>query len=137
MKIYSYFLIQKDLNLIRNKLTIFIENLVGDKLGQLVMTNDECFAFDPAHNILEQESHKIRNNQVTEYQGMTYRYGEFGNLSQRTFSHGEVQSYRYNLKDQLIEAQIQKPNQPTEVWQYQYDVLDKRIGKVRSKFDEF
>ncbi|MDK9431526.1 RHS repeat-associated core domain-containing protein, partial [Gallibacterium anatis] len=67
----------------------------------------------------------------TAYQGMTYHYDEFGNLSQRILKDGEVQTYHYNAKDKLIKVMIQKPNQAIETWQYQYDVLGRRIGKVR------
>ena len=100
-----------------------------DKLGQIQLAGQELFHFDPAHNIIERESERIQNNQVTAYQGITYRYDEFGNLSQRTLPNGEVQSYRYNAKDKLVEVTIQKPNQASEVWQYQYDVLGRRISK--------
>ena len=37
----------------------------------------------------------------------------------------------YNVKDQLIKAIIQKPNQMKEEWQYQYDVLGRRTSKVQ------
>ena len=100
-----------------------------DKLGQIQLAGQELFQFDPAHNIIERESERIQNNQVTTYQGVTYRYDEFGNLSQRTLPNGEVQSYRYNAKDKLVEVTIQKPKQTIETWQYQYDVLGRRISK--------
>ncbi|MFZ7143538.1 hypothetical protein ACLSY0_10805 [Avibacterium avium] len=102
-----------------------------DKLGQIQLAGQERFAFDPAHNLIERESERIQTNQVTAYQGMTYHYDEFGNLSQRILKDGEVQTYHYNAKDKLIKAIIQKPNQAIETWQYQYDVLGRRIGKVR------
>ncbi|MFZ7173193.1 RHS repeat domain-containing protein, partial [Avibacterium avium] len=102
-----------------------------DKLGQIQLAGQEHFAFDPAHNLIEKETQRIENNQLTEYQGNHYRYDEFGNLSERRLANGEIQTYRYNVKDQLIKAIIQKPNQVKEEWQYQYDVLGRRIGKVR------
>ncbi|WP_228063604.1 MULTISPECIES: RHS repeat-associated core domain-containing protein [unclassified Pasteurella] len=102
-----------------------------DKLGQIQLAGQERFAFDPAHNLIEKETQRIENNQVTEYQGNYYRYDEFGNLSERRLANGEIQTYRYNVKDQLIKAIIQKPNQMKEEWQYQYDVLGRRTSKVR------
>ncbi|MEH8046162.1 RHS domain-containing protein [Gallibacterium anatis] len=102
-----------------------------DKLGQIQLAGQELFHFDPAHNLIEKETQRIENNQLTEYQGNHYRYDEFGNLSERRLANGEIQTYRYNVKDQLIKAIIQKPNQVKEEWQYQYDVLGRRIGKVR------
>lgn len=85
-----------------------------DKLGQLTMTGNEVFAFDPAHNLIERESEKRLNNQLHEYQGVTYHYDEFGNLSQRKRNNGEVQTYSYNARDRLIKAVIQRPNQKAE-----------------------
>ena len=108
-----------------------------DKLGQLTMTGNEVFAFDPAHNLIERESEKRLNNQLHEYQGVTYHYDEFGNLSQRKRNNGEVQTYSYNARDRLIKAVIQRPNQKAETWHYQYDVLGRRMIKVRSKNGEF
>ncbi|WP_245232459.1 MULTISPECIES: RHS repeat-associated core domain-containing protein [unclassified Pasteurella] len=102
-----------------------------DKLGQIQLAGQERFAFDPAHNLIEKETQRIENNQLTEYQGNHYRYDEFGNLSERRLANGEIQMYRYNVKDQLIKAIIQKPNQMKEEWQYQYDVLGRRTSKVR------
>ncbi|WP_284692484.1 type VI secretion system tip protein TssI/VgrG [Aggregatibacter actinomycetemcomitans] len=108
-----------------------------DKLGQLTMTGNEVFAFDPAHNLIERESEKRLNNQLHEYQGITYYYDEFGNLSQRKRNNGEVQTYSYNAKDRLIKAVIQRPNQKAETWHYQYDVLGRRMIKVRSENGAF
>ena len=102
-----------------------------DKLGQIQLAGQERFAFDPAHNLIEKETQRIENNQLTEYQGNHYRYDEFGNLSERRLANGETQTYRYNVKDQLIKAIIQKPNQVKEEWQYQYDVLGRRTSKVQ------
>ena len=108
-----------------------------DKLGQLTMTGNEVFAFDPAHNLIERETDKLLNNQLHEYQGVTYRYDAFGNLSQRKLSNGEVQTYHYNAKDLLIKVIIQTPNQKAQEWHYHYDVLDRRIAKVRSENGAF
>ncbi|UXN36548.1 RHS domain-containing protein [Avibacterium paragallinarum] len=95
------------------------------------MQGQTLFQFDPAHNLIERESERIQTNQVSAYQGMTYHYDEFGNLSQRILNDGEVQTHHYDVKDKLVEVVIQKPNQTIETWQYQYDVLGRRIGKVR------
>ena len=102
-----------------------------DKLGQLTMTGNEVFAFDPAHNLIERESEKRLNNQLHEYQGVTYHYDEFGNLSQRKLSNCEVQTYHYNAKDLLIKVIIKTPNQKAQEWHYHYDVLGRRTAKVR------
>ena len=81
-----------------------------------------------ARDVIERAQQKIADNRVSAYQGIAYRYDEFGNLKERTLPNGEVQRYAYNAKDKLVEVAIQKPNQTIETWQYQYDVLGRRIS---------
>ena len=120
-----------------------------DKLGRLTATNREVFAFDPAHNIIEVEysdierrgnrrNDKIADNRIVAYQGVDYEYDGLGNLTKRHDRiSGEVQSYVYDLHDRLICARISRRNKETEEWHYRYDVLGRRIEKVRSKNGEF
>lgn len=112
-----------------------VTNYQYDSLGQISQVTtpigEEIFAFDPAHNIVEHYTHKVDNNRLEQYHGVQYRYDEFGNVMQKTTQTGEQQHYTYNLKDQLITATMSKPNQETEVWHYEYDVLGRRIAKYR------
>ena len=136
-----------------------------DKLGRITKAGSELFAFDPAHNILDIPTEKVKpypapspvgegrgegkttaplsddrsvitDNRLKTYNGTTYYYDNFGNLIHREVSDGEVQNYFYDLHDQLVKAEIFKKDGTKETWSYTYDALGRRIGKGRLKNEE-
>ena len=135
-----------------------------DKLGRITKAGSELFAFDPAHNILDIPTEKVKpypapspvgegrgegktaaplsddrsvipDNRLKTYNGTTYYYDELGNLIHRELADGEVQNYFYDLHDQLVKAEIFKKDGTKETWVYTYDALGRRIGKGRLKTD--
>ena len=129
-----------------------------DKLGRITQAGSERFAFDPAHNILDIPTEKVKpyptpspvgegkmtaplsndrsvipDNRLKTYNGTTYYYDELGNLIHRELADGEVQNYFYDLHDQLVKAEIFKKDGTKETWSYTYDALGRRIGKGRLK----
>ena len=133
-----------------------------DKLGRITQAGSELFAFDPAHNILDIPTEKVKpypapspvgegrgegkataplsdgrsaitDNRLKTYNGTTYYYDELGNLIHRELADGEVQNYFYDLHDQLVKAEIFKKDGTKETWAYSYDALGRRIGKGRLK----
>ena len=129
-----------------------------DKLGRITQAGNELFAFDPAHNILDIPTEKVKpyptpslvgegkttaplsdgraaitDNRLKTYNGTTYYYDELGNLIHRELADGEVQNYFYDLHDQLVKAEIFKKDGSKETWSYTYDALGRRIGKGRLK----
>jgi len=137
-----------------------------DKLGRIIQAGSELFAFDPAHNILDIPTEKVKpypthspvgkgwgegkttaplsdgrstvtNNRLKTYNGMTYYYDDLGNPIHRELADGEVQNYFYDLHDQLVKAEIFKKDGTKETWAYIYDALGRRIGKGRLKNEEF
>ena len=133
-----------------------------DKLGRITKAGSERFAFDPAHNILDIPTEKVKpypapspvgegwgegktaallsddrsvitDNRLKTYNGTTYYYDNFGNLIHRELADGEVQNYFYDLHDQLVKAEIFKKDGTKETWSYTYDALGRRIGKGRLK----
>ena len=133
-----------------------------DKLGQITQAGNELFAFDPAHNILDIPTEKVKpyptpspagegrgegktaaplsdnrsiipDNRLKTYNGTTYYYDDLGNLIHRELADGEVQNYFYDLHDQLVKAEIFKKDGTKETWAYTYDALGRRIGKGRLK----
>ena len=133
-----------------------------DKLGRITQAGNELFAFDPAHNILDIPTEKVKpyptpspagegrgegktaatlsdnrsaitDNRLKTYNGTTYYYDHFGNLIHRELADGEVQNYFYDLHDQLVKAEIFKKDGTKETWAYTYDALGRRIGKGRLK----
>ena len=136
-----------------------------DKLGRITQAGNERFAFDPAHNILDIPTEKVKpypapspvgegrgegkttaplsddrsaitDNRLKTYNGTTYYYDDLGNLIHREVSDGEVQNYFYDLHDQLVKAEIFKKDGTKETWAYTYDALGRRIGKGRLKNEE-
>ena len=136
-----------------------------DKLGRITKAGNELFAFDPAHNILDIPTEKVKpypvpspvgegrgegktaaplsadlnpvtDNRLKTYNGTTYYYDDLGNLIHRELSDGEVQNYFYDLHDQLVKAEIFKKDGTKETWSYTYDALGRRIGKGRLKNKE-
>ena len=132
-----------------------------DKLGRITQAGNELFAFDPAHNILDIPTEKVKpyptpspvgegktteplsdnrsaipDNRLKTYNGTTYYYDELGNLIHRELADGEVQNYFYDLHDQLVKAEIFKKDGTKETWAYSYDALGRRIGKGRLKNEE-
>ena len=136
-----------------------------DKLGRITQAGNELFAFDPAHNILDIPTEKIKpypapspvgegrgegkttaplsddrsaitDNRLKTYNGTTYYYDELGNLIHRELADGEVQNYFYDLHDQLVKAEIFKKDGTKETWSYTYDALGRRMGKGRLKNEE-
>ena len=135
-----------------------------DKLGRITKAGSELFAFDPAHNILDIPTEKVKpypapspvgegrgegktaaplsddrsvipDNRLKTYNGTTYYYDDLGNLIHRELANGEVQNYFYDLHDQLVKAEIFKKDGTKETWVYTYDALGRRIGKGRLKTD--
>ena len=133
-----------------------------DKLGRITKAGSELFAFDPAHNILDIPTEKVKpyptpspvgegrgegkttaplsddrsaitDNRLKTYNGTTYYYDDLGNLIHRELADGEVQNYFYDLHDQLVKAEIFKKDGTKETWSYTYDALGRRIGKGRLK----
>ena len=136
-----------------------------DKLGRITKAGNELFAFDPAHNILDIPTEKVKpypapspvgegrgegkttaplsdgrsvipDNRLKTYNGNSYYYDHFGNLIHRELADGEVQNYFYDLHDQLVKAEIFKKDGTKETWAYSYDALGRRIGKGRLKNGE-
>ena len=133
-----------------------------DKLSRITQAGNERFAFDPAHNILDIPTEKVKpyptpspvgegrgegkttaplsdnraaitDNRLKTYNGTTYYYDDLGNLIHRELADGEVQNYFYDLHDQLVKAEIFKKDGSKETWSYTYDALGRRIGKGRLK----
>ena len=100
-----------------------------DESGQLLSLTDGDshirFGYDRLGCITTQQSHDDR---------LSYHYDK---LKRHDRISGEVQRYVYDLNDRLICAHISRRNKETEEWHYRYDVLGRRIEKVRSKNGEF
>ncbi|QMT36458.1 DUF6531 domain-containing protein [Neisseria wadsworthii] len=114
-------------------------NYVYDKLGRIQKNGKKTFAFDPADNILSEEhfntEYKGRNigigNRLEKYNGIEYTYDALGNMIYRQLPNGESQFFHYDAESQLIFAEIKKANGETQIWEYTYDPLGRRLSKNR------
>ena len=70
------------------------------------------------------------NNRLSHYQGVRYTYDSLGNLTECQTANGDSQRYTYDLKHQLIRADIHN-RYTTESWVYDYDPLGRRIAKSK------
>ena len=70
-------------------------------------------------------------NRLKEYNGIEYTYDALGNLIYRQLPNGENQYYQYDLENQLVRDEIQKPAGNTEIWTYAYDPFGRRLSKER------
>ena len=105
-----------------------------DSLGRIQQektgTQRHTFYFDPASNLINDPTEKVINNRVSHYQGVRYTYDSLGNLTECQTANGDSQRYTYDLKHQLIRADIHN-RYTTESWVYDYDPLGRRIAKSK------
>lgn len=119
-----------------------IRSALNTQTGQ-----NETFAFDPAHNVisdsqkflgsLKTESRnkvQVKDNRISEYNGILYFYDAFGNLIHSDDPHHKVlRDLEYDLFDRLVKATVWTQNESQqwqkEVWHYEYDALDRRVAK--------
>ena len=93
-------------------------------------TQRHSFYFDPASNLINDPTEKVINNRLSHYQGVRYTYDSLGNLTECQTANGDSQRYTYDLKHQLIRADIHN-RYTTESWVYDYDPLGRRIAKSK------
>ena len=105
-----------------------------DNLGRIQQeksgTQRHTFYFDPASNLINDPTEKVINNRLSHYQGVRYTYDSLGNLTECQTANGDYQRYTYDLKHQLIRADIHN-RYTTESWVYDYDPLGRRIAKSK------
>lgn len=105
-----------------------------DNLGRIQQektgTQRHTFYFDSASNLINDPTEKVINNRLSHYQGVRYTYDSLGNLTECQTANGDYQRYTYDLKHQLIRADIHN-RYTTESWVYDYDPLGRRIAKSK------
>jgi len=110
-----------------------------DPVGRLLAANSvlgqETFAFDPAGNIQapdaaqrETTSHrtplpKVLDNLIKDYAGVSYRYDDRGNLSERV-QHGQRDTFAWDAFSRMARADTRHG-----VTTFAYDPLGRRIAK--------
>ncbi|MES2262212.1 MAG: RHS repeat-associated core domain-containing protein [Pseudomonadota bacterium] len=94
---------------------------------------DEFFAFDPAGNMLPQETQRspkmVRGNRLNTFQDLRYTYDAHGNVITRNKGAHEQANYIWNADHQLRQATVTRHGL-TQTTLYEYDPLGRRIRKI-------
>ena len=111
-----------------------------DPLGRITRAGGQTFAFDPAHNLLDPTAQQpVSGNRLQRYNGHSYYYDDYGNTVQHETADGSQHNLYYDLYDRLEKAEVFRRNESggwdKQTWLYQYDALNRRIGKGRLKED--
>jgi YD repeat-containing protein len=104
-----------------------------DKLGRVTHAKtpslSETFAFDPAHNLIEEGDFNKQRNQIETYQDKRYTYDAFGNMETKKISNHTQMKLGYNLEHQMTQARVTR-NKITQNYSYAYDPFGRRVSKT-------
>ncbi len=110
-----------------------------DVLGRIRAANQERFAFDPAHNLLDSARNTpapasngsagaIKNNRLTVFEDKRYAYDTHGNLTEKRIgAHTRIQ-LEYDPEHQLEHAIVARKGSEQRV-EYGYDAFGRRAFK--------
>jgi len=114
-----------------------------DRLGRVKETikqnasneTKELFAFDPAHNLLNNENDQaLKNNQIATYQDKRFKYDTFGNVTNKKIGNHTNMDLSYDAQNQLTKATVSRylnGNNPiTQTYHYTYDPFGRRVTKI-------
>lgn len=105
-----------------------------DAADRLTRFDDQRFAFDPAHNLLEGEAARgrsaglIQNNRLMVFEDKRYQYDELGRVIEKRIGSHTVLQLRWNEWHRLAESDKHGPN-GTQTVQYLYDAFGRRVVK--------
>ena len=100
-----------------------------DALGRLTQAEGERFAFDPAHNLLEQEkAPPLRDNRLRVLGDCRWNYDAHGNVTEKRAGRHTAQRFHWNAEHQL-EAAVTRRNGTEQRTRYGYDAFGRRSWK--------
>ncbi|NIE52507.1 type IV secretion protein Rhs [Pantoea sp. Ap-870] len=100
-----------------------------DALGRLTRAQDERFAFDPAHNLLnEVGAPPLKDNRLRVHEDRRWAYDSFGNVAEKRIGRHTVQQFSWNAEHQLTEA-VSTRNGTEQRTTYGYDAFGRRSWK--------
>lgn len=103
-----------------------------DAIGRLTQAREERFAFDPAHNLLSQESATpVQDNRVRVYGDRRWTFDAHGNATEKLTGRHMRQQFRWNGEHQLEEALSEKHG-VRQSTSYGYDAFGRRSWKKDS-----
>ncbi|MDM5181981.1 RHS domain-containing protein [Massilia sp. DJPM01] len=120
----------------RNGRTTYSYDVLGRILSALQPQSDERFAFDPAHNLLDDSIAgvgRIEGNRVRVFEDKRFEYDAHGNLSEKLVGRHTRMRFEWNAAHQLVKAVVTRnagDAVPTvQTVKYVYDPFGRRIAK--------
>ena len=101
-----------------------------DSLNRLTGAGEESYYYDPCNNLISSDGSPLIDNRINHYQQCDYRYDRYGNLQQKNIVNGGQLQFQYNTEHQL-KSVVKRENQLTEISNYYYDALGRRISKTK------
>ncbi|MEC4723586.1 RHS repeat-associated core domain-containing protein, partial [Noviherbaspirillum sp. CPCC 100848] len=117
--------------------TAYHYDALGGILSAVHPTTQERFAFDPAHNLiddsLQAQGGRIENNRVTVFEDKRYAYDVHGELIAKKIGRHTEMTLQWNGEHQLIKAvttrQAHTDQQTVQTVMYGYDPFGRRLYK--------
>jgi RHS repeat-associated protein len=104
-----------------------------DAIDRLTRFNDEVYAFDPAHNLVDihQSGHSVgvRGNRITVHQDRRYRYDVHGRVVEKRVGAERVISLKWDDEHHLVQATTSVSSVGRTV-RYMYDPFGRRVSKL-------
>ncbi|MDQ1829414.1 DUF6861 domain-containing protein [Massilia scottii] len=120
----------------RNGRTAYSYDVIGRILSAVQPRSDERFAFDPAHNLLDDTIAgvgRVEGNRVRVFEDKRYDYDAHGNLSEKLVGSHTQMRFEWNGAHQLVKALITRDAQGDQpavhTVKYAYDPFGRRIAK--------
>ncbi|NHZ44526.1 RHS repeat protein [Massilia sp. CCM 8693] len=120
----------------RNGRTTYSYDVIGRILSAVQPQSNERFAFDPAHNLLDESIvgvGRVEGNRVRVFEDKRYDYDVHGNLTEKLVGSHTRMRFVWNGAHQLVKAVVTRhaqSAQPTvQTVTYVYDPFGRRIAK--------
>ncbi|NIA00209.1 RHS repeat-associated core domain-containing protein [Massilia sp. CCM 8734] len=120
----------------RNGRKTYSYDVIGRIMSAVQPNLAERFAFDPAHNLLDEtvaSAGRVEGNRVRVFEDKRYDYDAHGNLTEKLIGRHTRLKLEWNAAHQLVKSVVtrnaQEPNPTVQTVKYAYDPFGRRIGK--------
>jgi RHS repeat-associated protein len=120
----------------RNGRTTYNYDAIGGILAAVQPNLDERFAFDPAHNLLDQtvgNGGRVEANRVRVFEDKRFNYDSHGNLSEKLAGRHTRMQFEWNAAHQMVKSTVtrnaQQDQPAVQTVKYSYDPFGRRIAK--------
>ncbi|MCY0911390.1 RHS domain-containing protein [Massilia sp. H27-R4] len=124
----------------RNGRKTYSYDVIGRIMSAVQPDLAERFAFDPAHNLLDEtvaSAGRVEGNRVRVFEDKRYDYDAHGNLTEKLNGRHTRLKLEWNAAHQLVKSVVtrnaQEPNPTVQTVKYAYDPFGRRIAK-RDRF---